>query len=161
MKLLVFSDSHNDVATMLSVVKAEQPEAVLHLGDHFEDGLELRSRIQAATYLVAGNTDQGQGSSTTALLTFDQTKIFMTHGHVFGVKESLSDLLNAGSGLGAYIVLYGHTHKPYLSFTDGLWVMNPGCIGRRSSKAIHATYGLILLDNRRIRCGISEVTGDR
>lgn len=157
MKIIVFADSHNDVSTMLTIVKSEQPDAILHLGDHIADGLELQENIDIIVYLVKGNTDQNYNGNEELLLTLESKRIYMTHGHLYKVEDSLTALRDAGTRVGAQIVLFGHTHQPFLSYMNGIWFMNPGRIGRKSSKTIHPTYGLICITENRIECEISEV----
>lgn len=157
MKIIVFADSHTDVSTMLSIVKFERPDAVLHLGDQIADGLELQKNIDIIIYLVRGNTDQDNDENEEMLLTLESKRIYMTHGHLYKVEDSLTALRNAGIRVGAQIVLFGHTHQPFLTYMDGIWFMNPGRIGRKSNKIIHATYGLICITENKIECKISEV----
>lgn len=157
MKIVVFADSHTDVATMLDVVKAEQPDAVLHLGDHLADGMELQNSVDIAVYLVKGNTDQADEGKTDALLEFEHVRVWMTHGHLYKVENGLTELYGVGARAGAQIVLFGHTHRPHLGYRDGIWLMNPGRVGRISSKAIHATYGVIRLADRKMRFEICQV----
>ena len=40
-KLLVFSDSHGNVANMADTVRLEQPDGILHLGDLVRDAQRL------------------------------------------------------------------------------------------------------------------------
>ncbi len=157
MKIIVFADSHTDVPTMLAVVKLEQPDVILHLGDHIADGIELQKNTDIRVHLVKGNTDLGSCGSIEALFTFENTRVYMTHGHIYKVKNGLTELCGAGTRNNAHIVLFGHTHRPFLSHIDGMWVMNPGRIGRKLNESIPATYGTIVLTGSRIECGISEV----
>ena len=41
MKLVLFSDSHGNVANMADVVRLEHPDRVLHMGDLARDAEEL------------------------------------------------------------------------------------------------------------------------
>ena len=41
MKLLIFSDSHGNVANMADVVRLESPDRILHLGDMARDAEDL------------------------------------------------------------------------------------------------------------------------
>lgn len=157
MNILVFADSHTDVPTMLSVIHAQKPDAILHLGDHLADGLALQRQTNLRTHLVKGNTDQESGASEEELISFEKTRVYMTHGHKHNVQDGLGKLYDTGVRNNARIILFGHTHKPMLSCIDGIWLMNPGRIGRISSKTIHATYGSIAITGNRIGCTISEV----
>lgn len=157
MKILVFADSHTDTQTMLSVAQAEQPDCIFHLGDHIADALVLQKNTDIEMHLIKGNTDQASDFREEELLTLENRRIFMIHGHQHDVENGLSELCDAAKQYQANIVLFGHTHKPYLGYTDGIWLMNPGRIGRKSSKTIHATYCVIQMMENQIRCEISEV----
>ncbi|MHB1485535.1 MAG: metallophosphoesterase family protein [Saccharofermentanales bacterium] len=64
MKIVVFTDSHNDVDTMLTVIKKEQPDKFLHLGDNISDGFILQNIQDIIVYFVKGNTDKTSDSLT-------------------------------------------------------------------------------------------------
>ncbi|MHB1484982.1 MAG: metallophosphoesterase family protein [Saccharofermentanales bacterium] len=157
MKIVVFSDSHSDIDTMLDVVQAESPDTILHLGDHISDGIALQNIQDITVCLVKGNSDMANDGRDELLLTYEKKLIYMTHGHLYNVKESLTALFYKGINVGAHIVLFGHTHVPYINYANGIWFMNPGRIGRKSSKVIHATYGIIRLVDDKIACEILEV----
>jgi putative phosphoesterase len=133
MKILVFSDSHGITREMSNVTEEEKPDLVLHLGDMvrdcdfcFYDTRVLR---------VRGNCDYGSNEETERFLDLGAVKIWMTHGHLYNVKSGLSEFIAKGESLGATILLFGHTHKPYLLKTADYTVMNPG--------AAHFSYGVI------------------
>ncbi|HNW05286.1 MAG TPA: metallophosphoesterase family protein, partial [Oscillospiraceae bacterium] len=67
--------------------------------------------------------------------------VFYTHGFRFGVKSGLADLKREARSLGADIALYGHTHIPYVAYEDGLYLMNPGSIGR--PRVGKPNYGIV------------------
>ena len=58
LKLLLFSDSHGNVANMADAVRLERPDRVLHMGDLARDAEELARRFPdiPVTY-VPGNCD--------------------------------------------------------------------------------------------------------
>lgn len=88
MKLLVFSDSHGVVMHMESAVRAHRPDMVLHLGDCVEDFQALRALFPDLPMdHVPGNCDYGADGPATKLLTLSGMRIFMTHGHRYGVKS--------------------------------------------------------------------------
>lgn len=45
MKILILSDSHGSVESMEAVVARENPQAMVHLGDLWEDGKQLGRRF--------------------------------------------------------------------------------------------------------------------
>ena len=153
MKLLVFSDSHRSLRGMRDAAELEQPDYVLHLGDLEEDARLLGQEFpQLAVASVAGNCDGFVFSPLQKLVTYADTRILMSHGHIWSVKGGYSGAIAAAHKCDAHILLFGHTHLPYCQQQeDGLWVMNPGSI--RDS----GNYGVITLEDGTIRCELKRI----
>lgn len=129
MNILLFSDSHGDVETMARITAAEQPDLVLHLGDHDRDLQALQQRFPDLRCLgVRGNCD-APGSPEQLLLEEEGVKLLLTHGHRQQVKLSLLRLLYLGLEAGVQLCLFGHTHQPHLEQREGLCLLNPGAAG--------------------------------
>ena len=90
MKLLVFSDSHGNLENMVRTVERERPHMILHLGDGWRDARQLRDRFpEIPLYQVPGNCDFRSAEPPEQLLTVQGKRIFLCHGHTYGVKTSL------------------------------------------------------------------------
>lgn len=150
MKILVFSDSHGDVTAMEQALRRERPDHILHLGDYVTDAHALR-KFQIPVTQVAGNCDHGASEPLRLTPEFEGVKIFMTHGHLHGVKTLYQRVVYAALEEDAEILLFGHTHRAECFFDRGLWIMNPGACGPRGS------YGVILLSDGEIRCCVKSV----
>ena len=121
MKLLVLSDSHHKTDSMRCAADLCKPDVILHLGDHFSDAYELRRLYPDTTlYVVKGNCDFQIGADTELLLSFEGVNIYMTHGHLYGVKSGLTSFIERARRAGADLALYGHTHKAQLRQESGL-----------------------------------------
>ena len=153
MKILVFSDSHSSLRFMYRCVEAFKPDAIVHLGDHYDDGQALAEKYpHIPVHQVAGNCDKYRAPvSAREMLcyTLGGVMIYMTHGHNHHVKQGLGALLADARKYNARAVLYGHTHIPDChQEADGLWVMNPGSAGhsagvlKTDGQAITACYFL-------------------
>ena len=134
MKILVLSDSHAALSFMRRCIDTVQPDAVIHLGDHYDDGSAMAEEYpQIPFYQVPGNCDAHRcfiPDPETRLETLGGLRILMTHGHRHHVKQTLIRLLADARASGADVVLFGHTHSPYCRREeDGLWVLNPGSCG--------------------------------
>lgn len=134
MRILVFSDSHSGLQFMRKCVAVMKPEAIVHLGDHYDDGETLAELYpNIPVHQVAGNCDRNRCPiHAREMLCYDLggVRMYMTHGHQERVKMGLGGLLREARRYGAQIALYGHTHKPDChQESDGLWVMNPGTAG--------------------------------
>lgn len=155
MKILVLSDSHSSLYFMRQCIAAVKPTAVIHLGDHFDDGeamAEENSHIRF--WQVPGNCDRYRCASwqnPVLNCNIGGVNMYMTHGHLHGVKSGIDRLLADARKSGAQIVLYGHTHEALCTCeSDGLWVMNPG-----SCRSSGGTVGLIhVVDNEISSCRI-------
>ena len=134
MKILVLSDSHAGLSFMRRCIDAVKPDAVIHLGDYYDDGSAMAEEYpHISFYQVPGNCDAHRGfipDPETRLETLDGVRILMTHGHRHHVKQTLIRLLADARASRAAIVLFGHTHSAYCQQEeDGLWVLNPGSCG--------------------------------
>lgn len=134
MKILVMSDSHSALSFMRRCVDAVQPDALIHLGDHYDDAIAISEEFPAVPmYHVPGNCDRYRcppDAMEVLLLTLDGVRFYLTHGHLHKVKYYIELLLRDGRKARADAVLYGHTHVPNCyQEPDGLWVLNPGSCG--------------------------------
>lgn len=134
MKILVLSDSHSAIRFMGSCVDAINPQAVIHLGDYYDDAetlAELYPHIEA--HHVPGNCDRYRCPPwVRATLCHDVCglRLYMTHGHKQGVKSSTAMMEAEARAMRAKAALYGHTHVAECRWTeDGMLVMNPGSAG--------------------------------
>jgi len=92
------------------------------------------------------------------LLTFDGVKIYMTHGHTYGVKNGLHAFIDGARKKGADLALYGHTHQPMIRQTPGMWIMNPGQMERHDSGRA-ASYGIVTVADGKFDCEIEDYAG--
>ncbi len=134
MKILVLSDSHAGLRFMRWCVEQVKPDAIIHLGDYFEDGQVLaQENPHLRTYQVPGNCDRHRLFPPEPEImqpTIGGVRFYLTHGHLQGVKFGYSRLIADARRATAACVLFGHTHESYAErLEDGLWVMNPGSCG--------------------------------
>ena len=150
MKILVLSDSHSAMRFMRSWVEAVKPQAIVHLGDHYDDGETLKELYpHIELHQVPGNCDRYRCPPWVhARLCYDVcgVRLFMTHGHKYGVKTSTAMMLAEARAMHAQAALYGHTHvaECYREET-GMWVLNPGSSGYGGGSA-----GLMEVENGEI-----------
>ena len=134
MKILVLSDSHSGISFMRQCVGRVRPDALIHLGDYFEDGAAIGEEFpHIPLHQVPGNCDRGRmlrHSPQILCYCVLGVKLYMTHGHLHNVKYDIGRLLADARAEGAQAALYGHTHVPDCHRQqDGLWVLNPGSCG--------------------------------
>lgn len=134
MKILVLSDSHSTLSFMRRCIAAVKPNAIVHLGDHFDDGEAMKEEFPGIPfYQVPGNCDRYRcppGQPEILIYRVCGVDLYMTHGHKHSVKAYLGALLRDARAAKVDAVLYGHTHQPDCHREeDGLWVLNPGSCG--------------------------------
>lgn len=149
MKILVLSDSHSALRFMRECVESVKPDAIIHLGDYFDDGAVIHQEYpDVSFYQVPGNCDRFRcppGQPEILIQPVLGVNLYITHGHRHGVKMGLGKLLKDARASGVEAVLYGHTHLADCHREpDGLWVLNPGSCG------YGGTAGLIQVENRTI-----------
>lgn len=150
MKILVLSDSHSTLSFMRRCIAAVKPQAVVHLGDHFDDGEAMKEEFpDLRFYQVPGNCDRYRCPPWQPEILIERVcgvELYMTHGHKHSVKSYLGALLRDARAAKAAAALYGHTHVADChQESDGLWVLNPGSCGYFGGSA-----GLIEAENGRI-----------
>ena len=152
MKILVLSDSHSGLSFMRRCIDSVKPDAVIHLGDHFDDAEEMREEYPGIPfYMVPGNCDRyrcAPGTPEILIWKVCGVELYMTHGHKHRVKSTLGLLTAAARVTRVQAVLYGHTHIEDCHRDGDLWVLNPGSSGSWGGSA-----GIIEVDGGKIlRC---------
>lgn len=147
MRILVFSDSHAGMRFMRKCVEIMKPDAMVHLGDYYDDGETLAETFPGIPmHQVAGNCDKFRSPiHAREWLCYDLggVRACMTHGHRERVKSGTGGLVAEARRNGAQIALYGHTHIPDChQESDGLWVLNPGSAGHSA--------GVLVTDGQKI-----------
>ena len=134
MKILVLSDSHSALSFMRQCIRDIKPDAVVHLGDHYDDGTAMQEEFSLSCfYQVPGNCDKYRIYTPVPETLVEKVcgvKLFMTHGHIHRVKTGLGAVIADARRTGVQAVLFGHTHQAVCQQEeDGLWVVNPGSCG--------------------------------
>ena len=129
MLIAVISDSHgnrNSISKIKS--KISDAEILIFLGDGENDLNEITKEFHGEVYAVRGNCDFNGKYPEERVIEIKGKKIFMCHGHRYGVKYGYNSIFYRGKEVGADIVLFGHSHIPIIEEEDGLILMNPGSI---------------------------------
>jgi putative phosphoesterase len=129
MKVGVISDTHGLLRPEVFDVFAEV-DHILHAGDVGSVDLLLELEAVAPVTAVRGNTDGFDVRTRcpqVARTDLNGQRVVVTHGDQFGSPDP-DALMQAFPE--TEIIVYGHTHKPFLELYDYLvTVMNPGSAG--------------------------------
>lgn len=142
MKFLVFSDTHGDIETAKEVYgRHRDVTRILHLGDYERDGYRLEQELAVPVITVKGNMDGSYSTQDYKIHPTEGGSLYLTHGHMEGVKYGMEPLLYKASALGCKAIVFGHTHMPVYREMEGILLLNPGSLthprgGRNGSYAI-------------------------
>lgn len=143
-KIVILSDTHGNRRAIdgLDVILKEC-DYIFHLGDTSSDGAYIRANYPEKTFIVNGNCDPLKLGEDEIVKEVDGVKIFATHGHLYGVKSSLTRLAARANELDCDIALYGHTHSPREDILYGVTLINPGTLKKYSEN----TYCYLAIAN--------------
>lgn len=149
--VLILSDSHDQphrvddvIEYRQSLLKNGEVLQVIYLGDGLARVFKCRQYHNVIMHAVRGNCDydaiyspMGEQMPFSNLIRVGGYKVFITHGHLFSVKNGRDELCREASKLGADIVMFGHTHVPLLEYIKkgsvrgadrDLTLFNPGAL---------------------------------
>lgn len=128
MKIGIISDSHrfdSGIKKAVETFKKNNVEMIFHAGDHFRDTFRIKELIDVPIIGVAGNCDI-ENVEDEIVLELEGKKIFLTHGHKYGVKNSTERLEKLAKDKKYDIIIYGHTHILDIREKDDVLIINPG-----------------------------------
>lgn len=142
MKVLIVSDTHGREQNLAEALEQTGPiDQLIHLGD-VEGGAEHIREFagDAPAAIIAGNNDFFCDLPNERIFTLGGHRIFMTHGHGYFVHSGTLYLKREARKKGADIVMFGHTHKPYMEEDNELLVLNPGSLSLPRQEGHRPTY---------------------
>ena len=129
MKILIVSDTHGRHANLEAVLEREGAiDLLLHLGDVEGEEHYIENLLDCPCHVIAGNNDMFSYLSKEKEIRVGNYQVWMTHGHNYYVSMSTQKLRDAAKARRVDIVMYGHTHKPYIDTESLPMVINPGSI---------------------------------
>lgn len=72
--------------------------------------------------------------------------VWVTHGHTYYVSMGNERIKQEARERGVDVVMFGHTHRPYLEETDDLVALNPGSISYPRQEGHRPSYIIMELD---------------
>jgi len=136
MNILVVSDTHGNQKAMREAVSRRGPfDALIHLGDGIQDGIDVARESGIAFHGVRGNEDYAALVPDTLRLALGTWTLFLMHGHQMDMSSyqsgqvwetHLSAMADRARKEQAQVFFFGHTHCPLLRVQDGIVITNPG-----------------------------------
>ena len=159
MRVLVISDTHGAAYNLINALeKTNNIDYLIFLGDGIREVENVLKSYPKITLLkVLGNCDLDPFNlyKESDIVNISGKKMFFCHGHKFYVKSGLGALTATARNIGADILLFGHTHTPYLKYDDGMYIINPGSLSK--SRTGKNSYALIEITESGILPNIVEI----
>jgi putative phosphoesterase len=144
MRIIVVSDTHRSYRAFRNIVEKHEQDANLFLfaGDGQREFEDIKDEFSHKSFIgVCGNCDFGSPEKASRIVMAGDTKIFLTHGNMYGVKAGADGILTAAKECNAKIAVFGHTHVAYTGYELGIYLLNPGSASQ--PRAGKPSYGII------------------
>lgn len=129
MKILIVSDTHRYHENYLYVLSKVAPvDMVIHCGDIEGSEYTIVQGAGCPVQMVQGNNDFFSDLPKEKEFQLGKYKVWLTHGHTYGVTVSNHLIKAEAMDKGVDIVMYGHSHKPVIEREEGIIAINPGSL---------------------------------
>lgn len=144
LKAVIISDSHGSLENVRKIAQKEKNiDLIIHLGDLIGQDEQLAEIFDCEIKKVKGNGDFYSKNPSTDVVEFGGNRIFITHGHHYGVDFGLDGLRYAAEENACNIAMYGHTHIPDNSVWGKIIMVNPGSVSRPRQLDHKPTYAVM------------------
>ena len=149
MKILIVSDTHGRTENLEKVLKKTGPiDRMIHLGDVEGDEAHIRSLVDVPVDMVGGNNDYFSSLPSEMEIELGNHRALLTHGHHYFVGMGHEMLREEARKRGVDIVMYGHTHRPYLERNGGLTILNPGSLSLPRQEGHEPSWIVMYIDEQ-------------
>lgn len=151
MKILIVSDTHRKDENLHKVIETEAPlDMLIHLGDAEGSEYLIEEWVNSGCELemVAGNNDFFSALENEIELEVGPHRILLTHGHYYNVSLGVEWLCEEAAERGCDMVMYGHTHRPFLDQCSGVTVLNPGSLSYPRQEGRRPSYMVMEMDEK-------------
>ena len=129
MKFYVISDTHGKIDKALRVYgKLHSVDLIIHLGDMERDARKIEALTGKTVISVIGNNEVSHTKEDFRILETECGNLLLTHGHKQKVKHGLQTLFYRTCELRCKAALFGHTHVPVFTESNGVYLLNPGSL---------------------------------
>lgn len=147
MRILIVSDTHGYHRNLdRALESAGAVDMFIHLGD-VEGGEEyINAVVTCEKHIVRGNNDFFSELPKEDEFYIGAKKVFITHGHTYCVSLDPQQVKEEGRARNADIVMFGHTHRPYLEQDPDITVLNPGSLSFPRQEGRKGSYMIMELE---------------
>ena len=149
MKILVVSDTHRKDENLKLVLEQVCPvDMLIHLGDAEGSERFIPEWVNPHCFMamVQGNNDFFSTLKPELEIEIGPHKVFLTHGHYYGVSMGPEGLADEAKSRGCDIAMYGHTHRPHLDVDTKPMLINPGSLSYPRQEGRKPSYVVMEID---------------
>lgn len=147
MRILIISDTHRKNDNYFKVLKKlKHIDMIVHCGDVEGSEYTLDEAAECPVLMIAGNNDFFSELPRERELSIEKYKVWITHGHHYGVSMGNERLKQEARARGVQIVIYGHTHRPCIEIEEDLVTVNPGSLSYPRQDGHRASYAVMEID---------------
>lgn len=151
MKILIVSDTHRRDENLKRVIEQQKPlDMFIHLGDAegSEEFIPAWLNPGCQIEMVRGNNDFFSNLDKEREINIGKYRVLLTHGHYYNVAMGMGMLVNEGKARGLDMVMFGHTHRPYLKKIEQITILNPGSLSYPRQEGREPSYLIMTLDEQ-------------
>jgi putative phosphoesterase len=166
MQVLVLSDTHLGPDTIERLPAevwsmAAEADVILHAGDVTDAAVLDALADHAPVHAVLGNNDRGLEGRLPEVLELDLSGVHVAMVHDAGPRAGRPARV-ARRFPGAQVVVFGHSHDPYVEHVDGgPLLVNPGSATQRRRQPVHTVAWLELEAGKICAARLVEVGPNR
>lgn len=149
MRVLVVSDTHGRHTNLDRILQeVGRIDMFVHLGDVEDGDVYIDVVVECEKHIIGGNNDYFSALPREEDFYIGTHKVYITHGHQYSVSYETESIKKAGLERGADIVMFGHTHKPFLEIGEDITLLNPGSVSYPRQKGRQPGYMILELDKK-------------
>lgn len=147
MRILIVSDTHRHNENYFKLLeKWKHLDMVIHCGDVEGGEYALTESADCPVLMVSGNNDFFSQLPREQEIDIENYRVWITHGHNYLVSMGPERIQQEARARGVDVVIYGHTHRPFLEQEEDLITLNPGSLSYPRQEGHRPTYALMEID---------------
>lgn len=147
MRILIASDTHGRDKNLEKAIKESgKLDLLIHAGDVHQSEDYIRAIAGCPVQIVRGNNDYFARIPDELEFTIGSYRVFLTHGHTYCVNAGYETIRREARARGANMVIFGHTHRPFIEEKKELTVLNPGSLSYPRQEGRRPSYLILELD---------------
>ncbi len=147
MRVLIVSDTHGKHRNLDRVLEETAGiDVFIHLGDVEGSETYIDAVVECEKHIVKGNNDFFSELPREEEFLLGKKRVFITHGHNYHVSLDPEMIKEEGRARKADIVMFGHTHRPYLDVEDDITILNPGSLSYPRQEGRKGSYMILEMD---------------